>query len=351
MLQYNLAYERALGDNSSIEVAYVGNRGKHLLQSSQINSVPEGDPNGNGIPDRLEWVQCPMGDDGNSCRAGFQRFGVFGPGNILYWTTSGKSEYDSIQAQYITRYGRGSQFQSSYTWSDFKSQGDVAGSSGSFNNTETVTDPENPGLDFGPAETHREHILNASLIHNLPSFEGEGGFKEWVLGDWAVGGIVNYSSGTPITVFTGGFDGLSVAGGGTGYNDAQRPIQVGSCGGGGGRQILDPNAFTLDGYQLGNSAQQAARGSCEGPDFFQVDLSLYKNIPASERVKVQLRIEVFNLFDETNWFDVENNWDGGGATYDAGLTQVVTSAPGANFGLARRARDAREIQLGIKVSF
>ncbi len=349
MMQFNVAWERALGANSSIEVAYVGNRGKHLLQSNQINYVPEGDANGNGISDRLEYVQCPNGDTG--CQSQFQRFGVFGAGNILYWTTGGISEYDSLQSQFITRFGRGSQFQASYTWSDFNSQGDVAGSSGSFNATETVTDPDNPGLDWGPAETHREHILNASVIYNLPTLEGVGGFKEWVLGNWSIAGIVNYSSGTPITVFTGSFSEIGVAGGGTGYNDAQRPIRVpnASCSGG-GRQVLNPAAFTLDGYRLGDTSQQVGRGVCEGPDFFQVDLSFYKSIPIKNAANVQLRFEIFNIFDETNWFDVDNNWDGP-TTFDAGVTTVTSSSAQPNFGLARRARDPREVQVGVKVSF
>jgi hypothetical protein len=295
-------------------------------------------------------VQCPDGDAG--CQASFQQFGVFGNGNILYWRTTGKSEYDSLQTQYIARFGRGSQFQASYTFSDFKSQGDVAGSSGSFNATETVTDPDNPGLDWGPAETHRDHIFNASLIYNLPTFEGEGGFREWVLGGWTIGTIVTYTSGTPVTVFTGGFSGLPVAGGGVGYDDAQRPIRVNgvSCSGSGGRQILNPAAFTLDGYRLGDTSQMAKRGVCEGPDFFQVDMSFYKNIPFGDRFNAQLRVEVFNIFDETNWFNVDNNWDGV-VTYDPALTTVVSSQAQPNFGRANSARDARQMQMGVKFTF
>ncbi len=349
-LQFNLTWEQQLGDNSTVEVSYVGSRGSHLLRSNDINHVAPGDINGNGVDDRLDFVRCGSADGG--CRAQFRRYGsAFGDGTILYWTTDGSSEYDSLQTQYTLRFGRGSQFQASYTWSDFKSRGNVAGADGGLTAPTSVTDPDNPDLDWGPAGIHREHVFNASLIHNLPTFEGEGGFKEWVLGNWSVGGIVNYSSGTPITVFTGGFSGLAVAGGGTGYNDAQRPIRVAgvSCSGG-GRQILNPAAFTLDGYRLGDTSQQAGRGACEGPDFFQVDLSLYKNIPFGDRVNAQLRIEIFNIFDETNWIGVDNQWDGN-VTYDADLTTVVSSEAQPNFGIAGGARDAREVQLGLKVTF
>jgi hypothetical protein len=353
LMQYNLSWEQAIGRNSSIEVGYVGSRGKHILQAENLNYVPSGDNNGNGINDRLEFVQCPV-SGGDACRASFRAFGVYGNGNIVYWTNSGESEYDSIQTQYIARYGRGSQFQASYTWSEFDANADVASADGGITSNTSVTDPDNRDLDWGSTGIHREHILNASLIHNLPTFEGEGGFKEWLLGNWSVGGIVSYSSGTPVLVITEGFSGLGAAGGGAGYDGAQRPIRVPgvSCSGSGGRQILNPDAFTLTGYRLGEVSQMVERYPCEGPDFFQIDLSFYKNVPIGDRVNVQFRIEAFNIFDEENWIGVDRSWDGDTFYDDPNAPTVVTdSVPQNNFGVAGSARDAREIQLGVKVTF
>jgi hypothetical protein len=353
-MQYNISWEQAIGRNSSLEVAYVASRGRHILQAENLNYVPSGDNNNNGINDRLEFVQCPAGADGDGCRQVFRPFGVYGNGTIAYWTNSGESEYDSIQTQYISRFGRGSQFQASYTWSDFKANANVAGADGGITAATSVTDPDNRDLDWGPAGIHREHVLNASLIHNLPTFEGEGGFKEWVLGNWSVGGIYNYSSGTPLLITAGGFDGLPVAGGGTGYDDPQRPIRVPgvSCSGIGGRNTLNPAAFTLTGYRLGEVSQMAERGACEGPDYSQFDLSLYKNLPMGDRVNVQFRFEIFNIFNETNWINVDTNWEGT-TTYDddTAPTVVTGSTPSQNFGVASAARDAREMQLGVKITF
>jgi hypothetical protein len=349
MVQYNVAWEQALGRNSSIEVAYVGSRGRHLVRSQQISFVREGDFNGNGISDRLEYTRC----SDNPCQASFHQFGIYGDGSITYWTDNGASEYDSIQTQYIARYGRGSQFQASYTWGDFQANADVNGADSGLNRDSTQTDPANPQLDWGRAELDREHLFNASLIHNLPVFEGEGGFKERFLGNWSVGGIVTYNSGQPLTVFTGDWDGLfETGGGGTGYTDAQRPIRVAgvSCNGSGGRNVLNPDAFTLDGYRLGEVSQMAPRGVCEGDEFFQIDMFLYKNIPIGDRFNAQFRIEIFNLFDEVNWFGVDLDWDDA-TTYDAAMTVVESSTANSNFGIANSARDAREIQLGLKVSF
>jgi hypothetical protein len=353
LIQYNVSWEQALGRNSSIEVAYVASRGRRILDAENLNYVPSGDNNGNGINDRLEFVQCPGGGDGDACRQAFRVFGVYGNGDIAYWTNSGESEYDSIQTQYIARFGRGSQFQASYTWSDFTSNANVAGADGGLTAGTSVTDPENRDLDWADAGIHREHVFNASLIHNLPTYEGEGGFKEHLLGNWSVGGIVSYSSGTPVNITTGAFDGLPVAGGGAGYDNAQRPIRVPgvSCSGS-GRQVLNPDAFTLTGYQLGEVSQMAPKWACEGADFFQIDLSLYKNIPMGDRLNAQLRVEIFNIFDEENWISVDGNWEGTTSYDDDTAPTVVTgSTPSDNFGVAAAARDAREIQLGLKLTF
>jgi hypothetical protein len=349
-IQYNVAWEQAIGNNSSLEIAYVGSRGKHLLRSQNASYVPLGDRNNNGISDRLEYAQCPSGDQ--ACEASFERFGVFGNGTITYWTTNGNSEYDSIQAQFISRFGRGSQFQASYTYGDFMADTATNRADSGLNALSTMTDPDNPDLDWARAEVDRTHSFNASLIHNLPTYEGEGGFREWVLGNWSVGGIVTYTTGAPITVLTGGFDGLNNTGGsGAGYPDNHRPIRVPgvSCSGS-GRQVINPDAFTLLGYRLGETSQMAPRGVCEGDDFFQIDLSFYKTIPFGDRVNAQFRFEIFNVTDEVNWFGVADNWEGS-TGYDDAKTVVTSSTADTNFGIANSAKDAREVQLGLKITF
>ncbi|MDX1501377.1 MAG: carboxypeptidase-like regulatory domain-containing protein [Thermoanaerobaculia bacterium] len=343
-LQFNLTWEQRLNDNMTLELSYVGNRGRQLIRPVDINQVPAGDPNGNGVADRLEYVRC--GADAG-CRAGLRPFGVFGDNPILFWQTNGRSDYDSLQAQFIARYGRGSQFQVSATVADFDADTDV-GSSSAGPQLGNITDLANPGLDYGPAALHRDWITNASLIHNLPTFDGVGGWKEALLGNWTIGVIAIYQTGTPLTVVTGGaVNGVGYAG--TGFNDNQRPIQVGSCGGS-GTQIINPDAFTLVGYQLGQTGQMASRGACEGPDFFQTDVSFYKGIPIGDRFDLQLRIEIFNIFNTDNFVGVDTGYNGV-VTFDDTQTAIIESTPSPTFGQAFGARDPRQIQLGLKLTF
>ena len=107
--QWNLTYQQEIFSRSSIEIGYVANNGYNLLKNYVANQVLNGDTNGNGIDDRREYVITAPAN------AALRQFGVFGNNNIGVWDHSGKSTYNSLQTQFISRFGQGSQFQASYT--------------------------------------------------------------------------------------------------------------------------------------------------------------------------------------------------------------------------------------------
>jgi hypothetical protein len=352
-LQWNLSWEQRLASNTTIEVSYVANRGVHLVRRVDINQVPAGDANGNGVSDRLDYVRC--GADA-ACQGALRPFSEFGDNTINFWRNDGKSEYESLQTQLTSRFGRGSQFQVSYTWSDLKAN-DPLTDSGAGPFAGSITDLSQPGLDFGHAQIHRDHILNSSLVHHLPSFENRGGALEALFGNWSVGTILQYASGQALTVYTGTIPGIGDGGSGTGFTANQRPNRVPGepCRAQSGpkEQWLNPNAWTLDGFQLGTIGN-AGRGECEGPDFFQVDLALYKAFPIGNKVEGQFRIEVFNVFNRDNFITVDNQLDVTSATLDAPVTEASTITDfvvPATFGQASTTRLPRQIQLGLKLSF
>ena len=65
---------------------------------------------------------------------------------------------------------------------------------------------------------------------------------------------------------------------------------------GGGEQWWNPSAFAL----AGPGTPLLARNTVRGPGYGSVDLSVFKNVPITERLKVQLRAEMFNLFNRIN---------------------------------------------------
>jgi hypothetical protein len=72
----------------------------------------------------------------------------------------------------------------------------------------------------------------------------------------------------------------------------------------GGEQWVNPNAFCVPGAVgcpgTTNPAGNVSRNAFYGPGFSDVDLSVFKNIPIKERLRVQLRAEMFNIFNRKN---------------------------------------------------
>jgi len=349
---WNVMWEQELRPNMTVEFGYVGSRGVHLLRRYDLNQVPAGDNNGNGVSDRLEWVR--LSGDG-AAQGNLRPFSAFGNNTILFWENDGKSIYHSLQAHFVTRFGRGSHFQASYTWSDSEAD-DPLTDSGAGTFPGMVTDLSDPDLDYAHSGIHREHVANASLVMFTPDFADKNAFVKNVFGNWQIGTIVLWSTGTPITVYTGTIPGLSDGGSGTGFNGNQRPNLTGQPCRGGSTDIsfLNPDAFTLEGFELG-SIGNAGRGVCTGPSFFQVDLSLYKNIRITDRFNLQFRFEVFNVFDRTNFLNIDNTLDPISVTLDnpdqAQATRIVSYEIPANFGQATRARDPRQVQLGLRLTW
>ena len=118
---------------------------------------------------------------------------------------------------------------------------------------------------------------------------------------------------------------------------------------------LNPDAFPLAGLRLGDTSQMAGRGICEGPDFFQADLSFYKNFNIFGRLDGQFRIEIFNVTNRDNFTTVENNIVPFNVTLDnpdqSQATRITGAEIPANFGQASAARDPRQVQLGFKLFF
>jgi hypothetical protein len=241
-----------------------------------------------------------------------------------------------------------------YTWSRLITTGAADGSSSGFlDPAYAYTDATRPSLNRARGATDRTHAFNASLVLALPELQGQSAFVRHTLGDWEVAAIVQAATGYPVTVSAGvpGLNGI----GGTGYGQLQTPNRVV------GQpctvrtenevQWLNPAAFTLDGFAIGTNGT-AGQYICDGPGLFQADAALYKNIHLSSRVKLQLRFEVFNLFDTVSFLgsSLNTSYFAGNAVFDTGnpatATRIVSATPPGSFGQLTAA-----IQLGIRLTY
>jgi hypothetical protein len=285
---------------------------------------------------------------------------VFGNNNISFWDHSGESKYHSFQTQLVSRLGRGSQFQMSYTLAHHRANVALTDSTQAIEADTAPLDVANPDLDWGRPSVGRNHIFNTSIVYMLPTLDGSSGLKKAFLGDWEVSAIVGAATGQPLNVHTGTPPGLNGGPSGTGFTDNQRPNRTGeSCdppSGAPAEQIINPGAFTLNGFQLGTNGN-AERGDCTGPGYFQADLAFYKNFRLKGNVRFQFRWDIFNLFNNNNFLGVGAGFD---AVMDpsavvlnsanvATATAITSATIPTNFGQATRVRDPRQMQLGFKI--
>ena len=106
-------------------------------------------------------------------------------------------------------------------------------------------------------------------------------------------------------------------------------------------QRLNPAAFSLDGHLIGTNGT-AGRNICDGPGLFQADASLYKNIKLGSRVKLQLRFEVFNVFNTVNFlgYSLNTAYNAENVVFDTGdaatATRILSATPPATSGSSPR---------------
>jgi hypothetical protein len=350
--QYNLTVERELFRDTKVELGYVGNRGYNALQYLDINGVP--------AANRPIYSVAPA----NSLRP----FNSFGRINFAQW--SGKSNYNSLQALLRSRF-KSLDAQFSYTYSKSLSDTDLSNSGGA-GQTTLLLDPSDPHLNYGPSFIDRPHIFVGNVVYNFPPLAGKG-LTRYVLGGWEAATIVSYESGTPINVYaTGGVTNANGGLSGSGYSDQNdRPNVVAGqpCrASGSGIQWLNPNRWTLNGYQLGTFGDSPV-GDCYGPGIANTDFSLYKNFKVRERYNVQFRVELFNAFNKTQFIGNSQSGTGINVNLNNGNAFACTAANpcsgvanntvvynpatdlATGFGQVTSDRGPREIQYALKITF
>jgi outer membrane receptor protein involved in Fe transport len=285
--QWNINLQREVLANTSVTLAYVGSHGDHLQQQRDINPV---------LPRTLADGTVIYGT-----RAGTQTLSNARLNPVFAALTSGntlsESSYQSFQAALNRRFDHGIQSQVSYTLSRCR---DTSSGSSLFEGGQVATNPYDLNYDYGPCLIDRRHNLRASVVYQLP-FAGNR-----LVDGWQVSGIVTAVSGAPFTPAIG-FDqsGLQTAGQRPNLASGRSLDNVVSGGSvdstcGCVTQYFDPTAFALP--AAGTLGTSVGRNSLRGPTLFTTDLGVSKNVAFSSRgTYLQLRLEVFNLFNRVNY--------------------------------------------------
>lgn len=280
--QWNLAIQRELAPNLSIQVAYVGNKGSHIDIPMPINDN--------------RWV--------NGVNLGPQWTNVGYNEGLTNYTNVASSIYHALEATIDKRYSHGLQFTSNFTWSKLIDNGSYDDST--IGGAVPVPSPTNLNLNRSLGSEDVEFRITNDVIYALPFGRGmRFGSKmssgmDAVFGGWRVSAIGNAESGTPFSVT----EETDPFGSGGSYGTLPNRIGPGTLGSPTIHQWFDSTAFTVDPNNsgvLGTSKRNILRGP--GEDIW--DTTAMKDIHFTEHDYLELRIDAFNVFNHP-WFSQPN---------------------------------------------
>jgi hypothetical protein len=266
--QWNLTVDQSLGSSQVVSAAYVGAKGRDLL--------------------RLERYFNPN-----------PKFQIVDVSRNL-----ATSDYDSLQLQFRRRLSRGIQALVSYTWSE--SQDNVSSDSAFL----TPNHRLDPQIDRGPSDFDIRHQLSAALTYDFPT-PGFAGAGRELLKDWAIDTIFTGRSAVPVNVLYSrniGFgnylfrpdlvEGIPLyiddpkAPGGRRFNNQVVVIP------GNPRPQVGPFRPPVE-----NRQGTLPRNFLRGFPVYQLDLAVRRDFRLHERLRLQFRTEVFNIFNHPNFAD------------------------------------------------
>ena len=231
--------------------------------------------------------------------------------DMLFWNGQNSANYHALQVSINRRAADGLTLKGAYTYSRAINLTDDDGWAGlNFN------DPANVGRNRAQAGYNQPHIFQMGMVYELPfgpnkKFANDGTAR-WILGDWQINSVFAAFQGRPFTVTGSG--GSLDAPGNTQTADQVKP-EVETIGR--GEQFFDTSSFAkpTGDARFGTTGRNLLRG----PGRVNLDLSLFRDFPVSERFNVQFRAEAFNL-SNTPYF---NNPSG---IVTSGNFGVITSA-------------------------
>ena len=202
--EYNLTTQYQLSNTASLQLGYVGETGRHLINANNGNQITSPCFSGTTLLTYNSAACFAMN------KAPFYQL-VGQSGLVRITASEGMMNYNAMQATVRQRLAHGLQATANYTYS--RAMTDATGYFGSnLNITNNTSFPENPlnrSLEYGPAPTDTTHSLNFQMVYSLPFGRGQrfgsgmNRFLDKAVGGWRVAMSGFAYTGFPITLVSG----------------------------------------------------------------------------------------------------------------------------------------------------
>jgi hypothetical protein len=324
MYSFSLGVQREVGHAVVIDAAFVGNLGRHTLQVESLNTLPYGK--------RFLATSQDVTSPGKPLPDSFLA-PYIGLGSITYGEPIGTSNYYSMQLQANRRFSNGLEFQTNFTWSKSMDYGSSDLSTYALYASRRL-------LNYDLSSFDRPYIVNMTWLYEIPTAQHlKNPVAKAAFGNWNVSGTVTFASGAPQGVSFSNTAGTDLIGGGDGQRiniSANPNLPRGTRN---GVKWFDTSVFSMPavGY-IGSASRYPYRG----PGQNQFDLSVFKHIFIHERFRTELRGELYNAFNHTQWSGIN-----GSATFNTATGAQTNSL----FGQATSDRGPRIVQLALRFDF
>ncbi len=345
---WSASIEHELGRSAVVAIEYSGSKGVDLYGIVY--------PNQPGFGNMILGQPCNAdGSCTNQLNSGW------GAG-VGYRGNQGSSIYHSLNTRVTLRNvgNLGLDLNANYTWShaidNLSTTFFEAATAGLYSSNITVNNgwfvvgmenPFDPSFDRGNAEFDLPQRFNFSGSWHIPAPVHSTALS-YVLKGWSINPLFTAHSGTPFSVFDTSVQSQAYITPRATFNG---PVPTTGNG-----LVASPNTpntfayitFPTDSishvqmtYQPGSSfAPMSGRDAFRGPGWWNLDLGVYKDTKLGERFTLQIRGEVFNLFNHANFYVT-------GSSADVGVGNTVNGC----YGCTGSTYDRRNMQLAAKVTF
>jgi hypothetical protein len=333
-LHWNAAVEQAIGQHQVLSASYVGAAGRRLIQSALVLSPTPS----------------------------------IGRADLIGNTAS--SNYNALQIQFQRRLTNGLQALASYTWSHSI---DTASAGSSFSTSNTLVPSINPNANRGASDFDIRSRFTAGFTYDIPKPKINA-FTNALLHGWSLESIIQAQSASPVNVFEGFLSQLNGANaqvrpdvvsgipfylygsqypGGKAINNTPGAVAGGCPDGSSSIGPFCPPPKDSKGQPLrqGNLGRNALRGF----GATQWDFGVHREFPVYESLKLQFRVEMFNVLNHANFGQPQGGIgfaNFGVSTQTLGQSLVGTGGVGAGaFNPLYQIGGPRSVQFALKLMF
>ncbi len=311
--QYSLNIQQNIG-LGTLTVGYVGNHVTHILTDGVVS--PRNVNRANAVTGARPLTEAY--------------------GDIYIVGGYPQSNYNSMQVNFKRNLTRGFRFNANYTWSH--AIDDVVGF------FKDYQDENNTRAERASSDQDVRHNFTLDAGYDIPFRKFFENAPRRLTEGWQLNTIFQTRSGLPVTVTqTGGiFGGFS-----------NRPNRVAGVDPYCSNYSVPTCQFNAAAFQVvpAGSFGNAGRNILRGPKFSQVDASLFKNTQLTEKTTLQLRLEVFNLFNFANFADPSGGLVCSGSVGQCDAFGTSSSTVGNQLGGLLGFGGPRQIQLSARFIF